>query len=314
MLESAKGGGGEVIARKAGKGSAGVPGREDDRRVHHRGLAGCARTWPPCGRPGDPGADRRERGGEPGRASGRSPEAAGTAQRVPVRPYQVARGETASACCSRISRTAAFLHLLLNMYAPLLLRGTVLDAARPGAFLLVYVAAGVGSDLVVCAPQGRSDLPMPGRQWQRVRHRDGRGPPRSRPPRSRSSSCRSRFPGQSSCWLRDRRRVPDQARQPGRDQPRGASGWRGGGRRRHRPAVARTASARCSLAGAVAVTAITQRAPPRAGWPLADGLRHRRVHDAAAPDVHALGQRGFAPQRRRHPSRPARARRAGSRW
>ena len=66
-------------------------------------------------------------------------------------PYQVARGENGLGMLLAHFSHGSWLHLGFNMFALYSFAGTVLGALGPARFLLIYVAAGIGSDLVVFA-------------------------------------------------------------------------------------------------------------------------------------------------------------------
>jgi len=66
-------------------------------------------------------------------------------------PYRVARGESGAGMLLAHLAHGSVLHLAFNMLALYSFAGTVLRAVGPGGFLLIYVAAGIGSDLVVFA-------------------------------------------------------------------------------------------------------------------------------------------------------------------
>jgi membrane associated rhomboid family serine protease len=66
-------------------------------------------------------------------------------------PYQVASGENGLGMLLAHFAHGGFFHLLFNMYALYSFGAAVLATLGPGKFLAVYVAAGLGSDLVVFA-------------------------------------------------------------------------------------------------------------------------------------------------------------------
>jgi membrane associated rhomboid family serine protease len=66
-------------------------------------------------------------------------------------PYQVARGENGLGMLLAHFAHGGFFHLLFNMYALYSFGDAVLATLGPAKFLAIYVAAGVGSDLVVFA-------------------------------------------------------------------------------------------------------------------------------------------------------------------
>jgi len=66
-------------------------------------------------------------------------------------PYQVARGENGLGMLLAHFAHGGFLHLLFNMYALYSFGAPVLTTLGSAKFLAVYVAAGLGSDLVVFA-------------------------------------------------------------------------------------------------------------------------------------------------------------------
>lgn len=66
-------------------------------------------------------------------------------------PYQVARGENGLGMLLAHVSHGSWLHLGLNMFALYSFAGTVLEALGPARFLLIYVVAGIGSDLLVFA-------------------------------------------------------------------------------------------------------------------------------------------------------------------
>jgi membrane associated rhomboid family serine protease len=66
-------------------------------------------------------------------------------------PYQVARGENGLGMLLAHFSHGSWLHLGFNMFALYSFAGTVLAALGPARFLVIYVAAGIGSDLVVFA-------------------------------------------------------------------------------------------------------------------------------------------------------------------
>jgi membrane associated rhomboid family serine protease len=66
-------------------------------------------------------------------------------------PHEVARGENGLGMLLAHFAHGGFVHLLLNMYGLYSFGDPVLAALGPARFLAVYVAAGIGSDLVVFA-------------------------------------------------------------------------------------------------------------------------------------------------------------------
>jgi membrane associated rhomboid family serine protease len=66
-------------------------------------------------------------------------------------PAQVARGENGLGMLLAHFSHSGLLHLGFNMFALYSFAGTVLDGVGPARFLLIYVIAGLGSDLVVFA-------------------------------------------------------------------------------------------------------------------------------------------------------------------
>jgi len=66
-------------------------------------------------------------------------------------PYRVARGEDGAGMLLSHLAHGSVLHLAFNMLALYSFAGTVLRTVGAGGFLLIYVAAGIGSDLVVFA-------------------------------------------------------------------------------------------------------------------------------------------------------------------
>jgi membrane associated rhomboid family serine protease len=66
-------------------------------------------------------------------------------------PHQVARGENGLGMLLAHFSHAGVIHLLFNMLALYSFAGGVLAALGPARFLLIYVLAGLGSDLVVFA-------------------------------------------------------------------------------------------------------------------------------------------------------------------
>lgn len=66
-------------------------------------------------------------------------------------PYQVARGKNGVGMLLAHFSHGGSLHLLFNMIALYSFADTVLNATGPWQFLVIYVAAGLGSDLVVFA-------------------------------------------------------------------------------------------------------------------------------------------------------------------
>lgn len=66
-------------------------------------------------------------------------------------PHQVARGHNGLGMLLAHFAHGSVLHLVFNMLALYSFSGTVLDVLGPARFLLIYVVAGLGSDLVVFA-------------------------------------------------------------------------------------------------------------------------------------------------------------------
>jgi len=66
-------------------------------------------------------------------------------------PNEVARGENGVGMLLAHFSHASFMHLAFNMIALYSFAGTVLSFVGPADFLLIYVVAGLGSDLVVFA-------------------------------------------------------------------------------------------------------------------------------------------------------------------
>ncbi|PYM17682.1 MAG: hypothetical protein DMD81_08205, partial [Candidatus Rokuibacteriota bacterium] len=66
-------------------------------------------------------------------------------------PHRVAQGENGLGMLLSHFAHGGVLHLLFNMLALYSFAGTVLAALGPGKFLILYVVAGLGSDLVVFA-------------------------------------------------------------------------------------------------------------------------------------------------------------------
>jgi membrane associated rhomboid family serine protease len=66
-------------------------------------------------------------------------------------PYQVARGENGLGMLLAHFAHGSFGHLLFNMFALYSFGAPVLAALGPARFLLVYLVAGLGSDLIVFA-------------------------------------------------------------------------------------------------------------------------------------------------------------------
>jgi len=66
-------------------------------------------------------------------------------------PYQVARGENGLGMLLSHFAHLNLLHLGFNLFALYSFSGTVLDGVGPLRYLAIYVAAGMGSDLVVFA-------------------------------------------------------------------------------------------------------------------------------------------------------------------
>ena len=75
----------------------------------------------------------------------------GGGERFLFEPYRVARGENGLGMLLAHVSHGSWLHLAFNMFALYSFAGTVLDGLGPARFLLIYVAAGIGSDLVVFA-------------------------------------------------------------------------------------------------------------------------------------------------------------------
>ena len=66
-------------------------------------------------------------------------------------PHHVARGDNGMGMLLSHFAHGSVLHLAFNMLALYSFSGSVLDVVGPARFLLIYVIAGVGSDLVVFA-------------------------------------------------------------------------------------------------------------------------------------------------------------------
>lgn len=66
-------------------------------------------------------------------------------------PHQVARGNNGIGMLVAHFAHGSVLHLAFNMLALYSFAGTVLDVLGPARFLMIYVVAGLGSDLVVFA-------------------------------------------------------------------------------------------------------------------------------------------------------------------
>ena len=66
-------------------------------------------------------------------------------------PYQVARGDNGLGMLLAHFAHLNFLHLAFNMFALYSFSATVLDGVGPARYLVIYAAAGLGSDLVVFA-------------------------------------------------------------------------------------------------------------------------------------------------------------------
>jgi membrane associated rhomboid family serine protease len=75
----------------------------------------------------------------------------GRAERFLFIPYQVARGENGQGMLLAHFAHASVMHLAFNMLALFSFADPVLRAVGAGGFLLIYVVAGFGSDLVVFA-------------------------------------------------------------------------------------------------------------------------------------------------------------------
>jgi len=75
----------------------------------------------------------------------------GAAERFLFVPYQVARGENGGGMLLAHFAHSGVAHLAFNMLALYSFAGPLLSVAGPAKFLLVYVVAGLGSDLVVFA-------------------------------------------------------------------------------------------------------------------------------------------------------------------
>lgn len=73
------------------------------------------------------------------------------AERFLFIPHHVARGDNGLGMLLAHFAHGSVLHLVFNMLALYSFSGTVLDAIGPARFLLIYVVAGLGSDLVVFA-------------------------------------------------------------------------------------------------------------------------------------------------------------------
>lgn len=76
-------------------------------------------------------------------------EGGGGAERFLFIPYQVARGENGIGMLAAHFSHGSVLHLAFNMLALYSFAGPVLGVLGPAQFLLIYVLAGLGSDLVV---------------------------------------------------------------------------------------------------------------------------------------------------------------------
>ena len=79
------------------------------------------------------------------------PDGGGRSERFLFIPHQVARGENGLGMLLAHFAHGGFGHLLFNMFALYSFGVPVLAALGPARFLLVYVVAGLGSDLVVFA-------------------------------------------------------------------------------------------------------------------------------------------------------------------
>src|SRR5206468_1908380 len=79
------------------------------------------------------------------------PRPDGAGERFLFVPYQVARGENGLGMLLAHFAHGSWLHLGFNMFALYTFAGTVLGALDPVRFLLIYVVAGIGSDLIVFA-------------------------------------------------------------------------------------------------------------------------------------------------------------------
>ena len=79
------------------------------------------------------------------------PRLDGAGERFLFVPYQVARGKNGLGMLLAHFAHGSWLHLGFNMFALYTFAGTVLGALGPLRFLLVYVVAGIGSDLLVFA-------------------------------------------------------------------------------------------------------------------------------------------------------------------
>jgi membrane associated rhomboid family serine protease len=79
------------------------------------------------------------------------PDGGGRAERFLFIPHQVARGENGLGMLLAHFAHGGVAHLLFNMIALYSFGGPVLAALGPARFVLIYVIAGIGSDLVVFA-------------------------------------------------------------------------------------------------------------------------------------------------------------------
>jgi membrane associated rhomboid family serine protease len=75
----------------------------------------------------------------------------GTAEAFLFVPYQVARGDNGIGMLLAHFSHTSLAHLAFNMFALYSFAGPVLAAVGPAQFLMIYVVAGLGSDLVVFA-------------------------------------------------------------------------------------------------------------------------------------------------------------------
>ena len=79
------------------------------------------------------------------------PDGGGRSERFLFIPHQVARGENGLGMLLAHFAHGGVGHLLFNMLALYSFGGPVLAALGPARFVLIYVVAGIGSDLVVFA-------------------------------------------------------------------------------------------------------------------------------------------------------------------
>src|SRR5262249_27519378 len=75
----------------------------------------------------------------------------GRAEHFQFIPNQVARGENGLGMLLAHFSHAGLMHLLLNMFTLFSFAGPVIVTLGPAKFLAIYIAAGLGSDLVVFA-------------------------------------------------------------------------------------------------------------------------------------------------------------------